>query len=134
MGSNQILKIDFFTWLNKHNYFIVRLQYLKKIWVFFKMMWKLNHWTKSAEILHEETAVDMLLDRKNLNFVIEIVFTQYNFCWLVAFEGRVYEMKENPWRDLIRNKVWRDLILNKVHLFINTGMFVWTLFYCIRNS
>ena len=30
---------------------------------------------KSAEILHEKTAVNMLSDRKNLNFEIWIVFT-----------------------------------------------------------
>ena len=37
---------------------------------------------KSAEILHKKTAVDMLSDKKKSNFVIGIVFPQYNFCWL----------------------------------------------------
>ena len=36
---------------------------------------------KSAEILHEKTAVNMLSDRKNPNSEIWIVFTQYIFCW-----------------------------------------------------
>ena len=36
---------------------------------------------KSAEILHEKTAVNMLSDRKNPNFEIWIVFTQYIFYW-----------------------------------------------------
>ena len=36
---------------------------------------------KSAEILYEKTAVNILSDRKNPNFEIWIVLTQYIFCW-----------------------------------------------------
>ena len=36
---------------------------------------------KNAEILHGKTEVNMLSDRKNPNFEIWIVFTQYIFCW-----------------------------------------------------
>ena len=45
-------------------------QYFEEIMVFFKLMSRLNYLTSGAEILHEITAGNKLLDRANPNFEV----------------------------------------------------------------
>ena len=93
MGSIQTLKIFFSIlapgWIDLTLYSILKLQYLGEIWVFFKMMTIGQNLStfcpmdkKCSNFAWRNRSWFTFRQKKNPNFVIEIVFTQYNFCWL----------------------------------------------------